>query len=270
MSAIPCFHSSLISGQAWQPDADSREGLYRLDVEQQLLKHMLAQRLDIGEQFWVCFADECAVLFEMVEPTRKLAIPPMVRICSTEPIQQKHTLTLIQGISASDRMDTTIRQVTELGVSEIIPLCSERSIVRLDDRRKQARIERWKRISISASEQSGQMMVPSINEPFGLDQVLALLSGYDALICCWEEPNGVSIKEALKRSLKKHRAQYDDPKVALFIGPEGGFSLAEVENMRQQGAVVATLGSTILRTETAAVVASALVLYELGYLGNGG
>lgn len=266
MSALPCFHSRLLLEQALRSVSDYRQGVYSLDVEQQTQAHMLAQRLTVGEQFWISFADQNAVLFEVVESAKRRGIPARVRICRTEQIQSRHTLTLIQGISATDRMDTTIRQVTELGVSTIIPLSSQRSIIRLDDQRKHARTERWQRISISAAEQSGQLTVPDIHEPIGLEQTLALLSGYDVLICCWEETGGLSIRDALKQSLTDGAS----PKVALFIGPEGGFSVSEVDCMRQHGAIVATLGNTILRTETAAVVASALVLYELGHLGNGG
>ena len=110
------------------------------------------------------------------------------------------------------------------------------------------------------------MTVPDISEPVELEQALALLSGYDVLICCWEEPGGFSIRDALKNSLTS--GTY--PKVALFVGPEGGFSASEVDFIRQHGALVVTLGITFLRTETAAAVASALVLYELGHLGSGG
>jgi 16S rRNA (uracil1498-N3)-methyltransferase len=199
----------------------------------------------------------------------------------------------VQGISATDRMDQTIRQTTELGIRRIIPLESERSTVRLDDEARAAKRRRWERVARGAAEQSGQLVLPAIEMPCALPEALALLVtlGCEGLVFFWEEPGGLSLGEALEQlglvrerpatdgqlrlesqPVFQHEAQPEpqparQPRLAVFIGPEGGFSEAEATLIRAQGAQVATLGATILRTETAAVVACALILHQLGGLG---
>jgi len=176
--------------------------------------------------------------------------------------QMRADLTLIQGISAADRMDQTIRQVTELGVSRIIPLESERSNVRLQNSSRDKKRERWQKVAISAAEQSAQLRYPAVERPVGLDEALALLAGYDLLLFFWEEAD-----VALSSVFTRYGDERNPSKVGFFIGPEGGFSHAEAERIKAFGALELSLGPTILRTETAAVVASALILYQLGALG---
>ncbi len=187
--------------------------------------------------------------------------------------KRKTDLTLIQGISATDRMDQTVRQVTELAVAKIIPLQSERSTVRLDKNSKEKKLERWKRVARGAAEQSGQLHEPTIHMPISLDQVLASLSDYDLVLLFWEELGGCSISEAFdsyrSRFNNENLSKAAPQKVAIFVGPEGGFSKSEAELVLASGAHAVSIGETILRTETAAVVASALTLYQLGGLGAG-
>jgi 16S rRNA (uracil1498-N3)-methyltransferase len=173
-------------------------------------------------------------------------------------------LTLVQGISAADRMDQTIRQVTELGVVRIIPLMSERSTVRLDAASQAGKQQRWQRVARAAAEQSARLSVPEITAPLDLPQALRAVRGYDGLIAAWEEADAGDIGKAVRHVAT---TVFANPRVALFVGPEGGLSAAEINQLLNAEATVVSLGETILRTETAAVVASALVLYHLGALG---
>jgi 16S rRNA (uracil1498-N3)-methyltransferase len=175
-------------------------------------------------------------------------------------------LTLIQGISAANRMDQTIRQTTELGVARIIPLESERSTVRLDGAARATKHERWKKVARGAAEQSGQLVLPKVACPCELSAALAMVEDCDALLFFWEEPGGHPLVEVLSEALGDARGE----RVAAFIGPEGGFSETEAAQIRAAGGRTVTLGDTILRTETAAVVACALILHHLGALGAGG
>ena len=190
---------------------------------------------------------------------------------------QESELTLIQGISVAERMDKTIRQVTELGVSRIIPLESERSTVRLKAADRAKKRERWQRIARGAAEQSGQLRYPTVENPVSLADALGMLDDYDLLLFFWEEAEGGSLSEVMSGYVSQARTselstgcatQSKAMRIALFIGPEGGFSQDEAERIVAHGAHTLTLGHTILRTETAAVVASALVLYHLGALGG--
>jgi 16S rRNA (uracil1498-N3)-methyltransferase len=195
-------------------------------------------------------------------------------------------LTLVQGISAAERMDQTLRQTTELGVSRVIPLESERSTVRLDDRARPSKQRRWQRIARSAAEQSGRLRMPEIGAPTGLEDALALVRGH-ALFLFWEEPGGMAFGEAWERCVAAHGEaplcatppedggapcpcplRPPSVRTVLFIGPEGGFSAAEAGLIEGAGAYAVSLGRHILRTETAAVVACALALSRLGRLGG--
>jgi 16S rRNA (uracil1498-N3)-methyltransferase len=188
---------------------------------------------------------------------------------------RRPSVTLVQGISAADRMDQTVRQVTELGVSRVIPLESERSTVRLDAATRVAKRERWQRVARGAAEQSGQLELPTIEPPSQLEAAFGMLKGYGTLLFFWEEAGGRSLDEALAGAGTEAvpapagaeaRASHDE-RVAVIVGPEGGFSEAEAAFIRGAGAHTVTLGDTILRTETAAVVACALTLHKRGALG---
>ncbi|MDR2587780.1 MAG: 16S rRNA (uracil(1498)-N(3))-methyltransferase [Coriobacteriales bacterium] len=259
--------------------------------------HMRSLRLRTGER--VVLADAPRHGWEL-----ELTAMPDKKERSVEGVLVRELLgaprpavTLVQGISAADRMDQTIRQVTELGVSRVIPLESERSTVRLTAASRGAKHERWQRVARGAAEQSGQLELPLIEPPVELATALEMLSGYDTLLFFWEEPGGRSLAQALSGALAdcagarhsglvpesiktRHFAlaaessgegQPSSPssrlRVAVFVGPEGGFSADEAALIEAAGAQTVTLGDTILRTETAAVVACALTLYELGALG---
>jgi 16S rRNA (uracil1498-N3)-methyltransferase len=173
-------------------------------------------------------------------------------------------LTLVQGISKSDSMDRTVRQVTELGVTRLIPLECERSTVQLDAAGRQAKLKRWQRLAKAAAEQSARLRIPAIEAPCDLAATRALLADYDGLLLLWEEAPEGPLGE-LTEDILKHAAS--PVRIAVIVGPEGGFSTAEVAALCQAGARLVSLGASILRTETAALVASALVLYHLGGLG---
>ncbi|MDR0347432.1 MAG: 16S rRNA (uracil(1498)-N(3))-methyltransferase, partial [Coriobacteriales bacterium] len=170
-------------------------------------------------------------------------------------------LTLVQAISAANRMDQTIRQVTELGVSRIIPLESERSTARLDATGRVAKRARWERIAQGAAEQSGLLRLPSIEPACDLSTALSMLVSYDALLFFWEEPGGMSLSEALEgisglpatpaattasTLSTKGDKNGTSARVAAVIGPEGGFSEAEAACIRAAGGHTITMGSTIL------------------------
>jgi 16S rRNA (uracil1498-N3)-methyltransferase len=237
----------------------------RLDAE--AILHMRTLRLRAGEH--VVVVDEPGHGWELEltsTPQRHLAVVEGVLI-SERTESRRVDLTLVQGISATERMDQTIRQVTELGVARIIPLKSERSNVRLEDRARKTKGERWRRIARSAAEQSGQLLLPWIEEPLDLVAALDLVGDLDGLIFFWEEPGGCSLTDALENCALPQDDPHHCPRVALFVGPEGGFSAVEAALLESAGAHTVTLGKTILRTETAAVVTCALALFHLGALG---
>lgn len=222
------------------------------------LHHAAVLRLVSGEHIAVVDSNDDTWEIELSEVSRDTITG---RIVAHMPRSAELRVTLVQGVSKGERMDLTVRQATELGISRIIPLLSERCIVRLGADKRAAKGERWRRIALSSAKQSGRATVPFLTDPLELSEVFPLIEGADLIITAWEEAVDGSIRQVMT-------GFSPDADVVLFIGPEGGFSADEVARLQAAGSKVVSLGDTILRTETAGVVASALVLYELGGLGN--
>ena len=169
-------------------------------------------------------------------------------------------LTLAQGIAKGDKMEAIIRMATELGVAHVAPLATARVVVKMEPGRKEARLARWQRVAQEAAKQSGRAVVPDIAPPRPFEEWLAARERGDLLVCLWE-----SAPVPLFSRLPP-------PPIALatlVVGPEGGLEAAEAEALEKAGAVVGSLGTRILRTETAGPVGLALLQARYGDLGGG-
>ncbi len=171
-----------------------------------------------------------------------------------------HFIVLYQGLAKGSKMDLIIQKCTELGVSEFYPIETGRAVVKIKNEKKSnSKVNRWQEIVDQASKQSKRDILPNVNEVISFDQMIGLLNGEKNIIVPYEDERQEGIKTALK-DLK-------DEKIHLIIGPEGGFEAREIERLKSIGANIVTLGPRILRTETAALVASTMIFYELGDLG---
>lgn len=197
----------------------------------------------------VAHADATGVWAEAVE---ERIVEPMPRV------------TLFQGVAKGDKMDAIVRQATEIGAEQIVPLLTSRCVVQLDARKRAQRTERWSRIAQAAAKQAKRSLVPRVADVVELREAIALLGEYDCAVVLWEDCAGLGVEAAVSRC-----AQGVDARVAVIVGPEGGLSAEEVDSLAAVGAIPATLGPTILRTETAGIVALALALHALGGLGRG-
>ena len=150
---------------------------------------------------------------------------------------------LVQAIPRGDRMDFVIQKATELGVSRIVPVLSARSVVRLNERQYESKLQHWRGVAISACEQCGRNRVPQIDAPLELIDHL----GTDC---------GIPLRLALDPDSAPREPVNGAPaSVEVTVGPEGGFSPQELDAMRIAGLSGIRLGPRILRTETAALVA---------------
>jgi 16S rRNA (uracil1498-N3)-methyltransferase len=156
------------------------------------------------------------------------------------------TITLLQSVPRGERMDFIVQKTTELGVARIVPVLTEFGVVKPPP----GRHRRWRTIAEEAARQCGRADVPAVEECTELGAALAQLSGQQgARVLLWEDEHKKSFRKAVA----------DGPKVVvLLVGPEGGFSSAEVAAATSAGFVAASLGPRILRTETAAMVAVTL------------
>ena len=173
-------------------------------------------------------------------------------------------LTLAQAIPKGDRMDDVVRMATELGVTRVIPLVTERTVVRLEPARWAGRLGRWQRIAREAAQQSGRAAVPEIAAPREIatwrDDARRGCADDGLLVCFWEEE---------RRRLDTLLPSGPCPRATVIVGPEGGLTAEEVRRLADTGALVASLGPRLLRTETAGAVAVALVQARYGDLGRG-
>jgi 16S rRNA (uracil1498-N3)-methyltransferase len=174
-------------------------------------------------------------------------------------------VTLVQGLSRGPKMDLVVEKTTELGVARIVPVVMRRSVVRIDGAEGGRKAGRWRRVAEAAAKQSQRPSVPTVDEPLPFEALRGVLEAFDVVLVPWEvtAPSGPGIGGALRAAGASAGSS-----VAVVVGPEGGMDPAEVETLALLGAVPVSLGATILRTETAAVVAVALTAYELGGLGG--
>ncbi len=179
------------------------------------------------------------------------------------------SIVLAQGIPKGDKMDLIVQKSTELGVKKIIPLITERSLVRSTDK-----CPRWRKISISASQQSGREKNPEIEEPLTFRDFLSIQSPpleksnrLDPEVSEGGYPKrGIILsEEEQERNLKKVLNDFQSTTgLTLLVGPEGGFSKNEKSSAIQKGFISVSLGPRILRTETAPITALSIIQYELG------
>lgn len=168
---------------------------------------------------------------------------------------------LYQGIAKNNNMDLIIQKATEIGVRKIFPLETKRTVVKLKgDKKVNARLDRWNQIALEASKQSKRDKVPVVENIMDFNELVSHLDGKENILIPYE----LEINNSTKESLNK--IDVEKP-IHIIIGPEGGFTEEEVEKIINIGGSSITLGPRILRTETAGIVISSIVLYELGDLG---
>jgi len=157
-------------------------------------------------------------------------------------------ITLVQAVSRSERMDWTLQKATELGVRAIVPVISARSVVRLDERQAERKLRHWKAIVAGACEQSGRSTIPEVRSPVDLGQFLAKAQREGQRFVL--SPAGPASLAGLATTAAR---------VELLIGPEGGLDDHELEAAARAGFSPVRLGPRVLRTETAGIVALAVL-----------
>jgi 16S rRNA (uracil1498-N3)-methyltransferase len=171
-------------------------------------------------------------------------------------------ITVAQALLKDRKMDLLVRQLTELGITRWIPFIAKRSVPRPDQKRLVTRTERWKKIAQEAVKQCKRCRSPEIDATVSFEEVLNLAKDNDLKIVFWEEELKPVNKELPVFDLKTLE------KIFILLGPEGGFTLKEVENAKKSGFITASLGPRILRAETATIAACTLLQYLFGDMGK--
>ena len=174
-------------------------------------------------------------------------------------------INIFQGIPKSDKMELIIQKCVELGVNEITPIEMKRCVVKIEDKAKNKKIERWQKISEVAAKQCGRDIIPKINNIINIKNICNLICEYDIVLLAYENEQENTLKNEL---LKLKNETNKKLRIGIIIGPEGGLDKEEVELLKTNGAKSITLGKRILRTETVAFVLTSIIMYELGDLGG--
>ena len=157
-------------------------------------------------------------------------------------------------------MEIILQKLTEVGVDEIILVQTKRSVTKVDDKKEDKKIDRWQRIIYEAAKQSKRGKIPKLRGVLSFKEALEEMKNNDFNIIPYENERTKSIKKALKG--------VNINNIGIFVGPEGGFDDSEIQSVESIGGQSVSLGPRILRTETASIVASSIVLYELSDIGG--
>ncbi|MBU1181892.1 MAG: RsmE family RNA methyltransferase [Pseudomonadota bacterium] len=181
---------------------------------------------------------------------------------SSPAVESVLELVVGQSFLKEKKMDDLVRQLTELGVTKWIPFISERSIPRPDDKRLYAREKRWEKIAKEAAKQCKRVKITGIGKTVPFEDVIAIEKDFDLKIVFWENEKNLLDPKSLA-------ADHDDlKKILVMFGPEGGFSVNEIEKAKERGFITVSIGPRILKAETATICACALMQFLFGDMGQ--
>lgn len=208
-------------------------------------------RLEPGEKILVC--DGSGMDYVCVLQTCGELCSARIERCFENENEPKTELALFQSVLKNEKMDIVIQKAAELGISRIVPVLTERTVVKIapEDAHKQ---QRWQKIALEACKQCGRSRVPAVEAVLPFEAAAAAFAEYPLKIAAYEEEKSVGIARAVKKCRN----------AAYFIGPEGGITEKEHTHLLEAGAVSVSLGRRILRAETAAIAAGAVILCLMG------
>lgn len=164
---------------------------------------------------------------------------------------------LYQGLPKSDKMELILQKAVELGVHEVIPVATKRAVVKLDAKKEKSKLLRWQGISEAAAKQSKRAIIPEVKPVLSFKEAIKEVSDFEVKLIPYE------MAEDMVKTREIIKAIKPGDKVAVFIGPEGGFDDEEIAFALENGVTPITLGRRILRTETAGMTMMSIIMYEL-------
>jgi len=180
-----------------------------------------------------------------------------IRFIKEDGVELPSQIYLFQGLPKGDKMELIIQKCVELGVYAVVPVAAKRCVVKLDDKKSKSKIARWQSIAEAAAKQSKRRMVPEITDVMSFRQALEFVKDFDVKLIPYELAEDMGKTKEIISHLKPGQ------KIAIFIGPEGGFDEGEVQAAMEKGVEPVTLGKRILRTETAGFTVLSWMMYQL-------
>ena len=215
-------------------------------------------RLTIGEKIYVCNKETTKSFLCEIESFSAYEVKCKILEKVSETTESRTYIHIFQGLPKSDKLEWIIEKCTEIGVKEITPVAMKRTIVKLDDKDKSKKLIRWQKLAEVAAKQSKRDSILKVNDVINFQNLFEKVKDYDILLVAYEEEKENTLKNALNSFLSEKNL-----KVAVIIGPEGGIDIEEIEKCKEKGFIPVTLGKRILRTETAPLVISSNIIYEL-------
>ena len=180
-----------------------------------------------------------------------------LRFVKEDGVELPSEVYLFQGLPKADKMELIIQKAVELGVHAVVPVATKRCVVKLDDKKAKSKIARWQGIAEAAAKQSKRRIVPEVKDVMNFKEALNFVKDFEVKLIPYELAEDMSRTKEIINSLQPGQ------KIAIFIGPEGGFEEGEVEAAMSAGVEPITLGKRILRTETAGFTVLSWVMYQL-------
>ena len=239
------------------PDANIDRSAGRAFITGTDVNHLrTVLRAAVGEELTLC--DTAGVVYSCrISGIAKDRIDCEITGSEKCPSEPAVPVILLQGVPKGEKMEFIIQKCVELGISGIVPVMTERTVVRFDTKQDaEKKVARWQKIAAEASKQSGRGIVPFIGNVVKFKDVFRETDG-GLRIIPYENEHDRTLKALLREKLPAD-------KIYVFIGPEGGFSMQEVEACVEEGFTPVTLGNRILRTETAGMATLAAIRYEIG------
>ena len=180
-----------------------------------------------------------------------------LRFIKEDGVELSSQVYLFQGLPKADKMEMIIQKCVELGVHAVIPVATKRCVVKLDDKKAKSKISRWQGIAEAAAKQSKRRIVPDVVDVISFKQALQFVKDFEVKIIPYE------LAENMEKTKEIISALQPGQKIAVFIGPEGGFDESEIREALESGVEPITLGKRILRTETAGLTVMSWIMYQL-------
>lgn len=219
-------------------------------------------RQEVGQHFEVLTEDSKAYLVEVISREKKQAQAKIIETREIAKLPRPH-IHIALSVSRYNVMDSIIEKAVEMGVQSILPFCSDFSFIRKPANLPEGKNERWQKIIVSSTQQSGRGELMKIQEPVEWPEMLKLINPGESNWClfAYEGDSVLVVKEYLQ---SKPGANVEN--LWIIVGSEGGFSEKEVSEMQQLGLNPVTLGSQVLRVETACMTLVSVLKYEFGLL----
>ena len=216
-------------------------------------------RLSIGNEINICNEETSVNYTAKIDKLEKDYIICKIEKVVNLSVETNVDITIFQGLPKADKMELIIQKSTELGANRFVPVAFKRCIVKLNEKDEKKKIERWQKISEVVAKQSGRDIIPPIEKIKTIEDIKSEIKDYNLFLVAYEQEKNLSLKEVLKT----FKSDSNKIKIAILIGPEGGLEESEVEQMKEAGAKIITLGKRILRTETVALSMTSILMYEL-------